>query len=52
MAAPGDRKLDDFAHGFLPKPFKPETLLARVHELLRGSDRGGSGPPWRNAGMK
>jgi DNA-binding response OmpR family regulator len=34
----GDRvtfKPEEFADGFLHKPFKPETLLAKVHELLK-----------------
>ena len=40
---------EDFADGFLHKPFKPETLLAKVHELLRGPGTGGSTAPWRPA---
>ncbi len=28
-------KLEEFADGFLQKPFKPAMLLAKVHELLR-----------------
>jgi two-component system cell cycle sensor histidine kinase/response regulator CckA len=31
---PADYKADEFAHGFLHKPFKPETLLKKVDELL------------------
>jgi CheY-like chemotaxis protein len=28
-----------FANAFLQKPFKPDTLLAKVHELLNGANR-------------
>lgn len=31
-----DYKPEEFADAFLHKPFKPETLLAKVHELLNG----------------
>jgi CheY-like chemotaxis protein len=30
-----DYRPEEFADGFLHKPFKPETLLSKVHELLR-----------------
>ena len=40
---------DRFADAFLAKPFKPEALLAKVHELLRGSEVTGSVTPWRVA---
>jgi two-component system, cell cycle sensor histidine kinase and response regulator CckA len=36
---------EEFADAFLHKPFKPETLLTKVHELLRGTE-GASGAPW------
>jgi PAS domain S-box-containing protein len=41
-----DQPPEEFADAFLHKPFKPETFLAKVHELLRGAD-GGSHTPWR-----
>ena len=41
-----DYSAEEFADAFLHKPFKPSALLAKVHELLRGSG-GGSGTPWR-----
>jgi two-component system cell cycle sensor histidine kinase/response regulator CckA len=44
-----DPKIEEFADAFLPKPFKPETLRAKVHELLRGPESG-SAIPWRPAG--
>ena len=44
-----DPKIEEFSDAFLPKPFKPETLRAKVHELLRGPDNG-SVMPWRPAG--
>lgn len=40
---------EEFADAFLHKPFKPELLLAKVHELLHGGG-GGSGAPWRMTG--
>jgi two-component system, cell cycle sensor histidine kinase and response regulator CckA len=42
-----DYKPEEFADGFLHKPFKPEALLAKVHELLRGAETSGSKVPWR-----
>jgi CheY-like chemotaxis protein len=47
--APGNRsdyKSEEFADAFLQKPFKPETLLAKVHELLRSGISAGSLGPW------
>lgn len=32
-------KPDELGDGFLPKPFKPDALLAAVHNLLHGSAR-------------
>jgi two-component system, cell cycle sensor histidine kinase and response regulator CckA len=43
-----DYKPEEFADAFLHKPFKPEVLLSRVHDLLQGAG-GGSGQPWRVA---
>ncbi len=34
---------EDFADGFLAKPFKPEALLAKVHALLQGHEPGSAG---------
>ncbi|HVS53889.1 MAG TPA: response regulator [Opitutaceae bacterium] len=31
---PNDYRPEEFAHGLLHKPFKPQALLAKVHELL------------------
>jgi two-component system, cell cycle sensor histidine kinase and response regulator CckA len=42
-----DYKPEEFADGFLHKPFKPEALLAKVHELLGPSAVSGSTAPWR-----
>ena len=44
----------DAATGFLPKPFSPATLLARVRELLDGVDgaRGAEVPPTWNAAWR
>jgi two-component system, cell cycle sensor histidine kinase and response regulator CckA len=39
-------KPEEFADAFLSKPFKAATLLAKVHELLKGGV-GGSATPWR-----
>jgi two-component system, cell cycle sensor histidine kinase and response regulator CckA len=36
-----DYKPEEFADAFLHKPFKPEALLAKVHELLRGAENSG-----------
>ena len=41
-----DYRPEEFAHAFLHKPFRPEALLAKVHELLR-PDQGGSNTPWK-----
>jgi two-component system, cell cycle sensor histidine kinase and response regulator CckA len=42
-------KPEEFADAFLQKPFKPEALLAKVHELLSGIPSGGSRPPMDSA---
>ena len=47
MSSAGNRPDSDpeeFADAFLHKPFKPEILLAKVHELLQAG--GGSSAPW------
>ena len=31
-------KPEEFADGFLHKPFKTEALLGKVHELLHGAE--------------
>jgi PAS domain S-box-containing protein len=48
MGAAGrpDPRIEEFSDAFLPKPFKPEALRAKVHELLRGTESG-SAVPWR-----
>jgi signal transduction histidine kinase/CheY-like chemotaxis protein len=46
---PPENKSEEYADAILHKPFKPETLLAKVHELLRASGTQGSGPPFRGA---
>ncbi len=39
----------EFADAFLHKPFKPEALLSKVHELLHPTEKGsGSATPWRS----
>jgi nitrogen-specific signal transduction histidine kinase len=35
-----DYKPEEFADAFLHKPFKPEKLLAQVHQLLQGAPKG------------
>lgn len=42
-----DYKPEEFSDGFLHKPFKPEALLAKVHELLLAAEMSGSRGPWR-----
>jgi PAS domain S-box-containing protein len=44
-----DYKPEEFADGFLHKPFKPEALLTKVQELLRGAEPTASAawPLWR-----
>ncbi len=44
-----DYKPDEFADGFLHKPFKPVALLTKVQELLRSATTGGTPPPWVSA---
>jgi PAS domain S-box-containing protein len=46
LGARPDYKPDEFANGFLPKPFKPEALLAKVSELLSSAERVRSNPPF------
>jgi PAS domain S-box-containing protein len=41
-----DPRPEEVADAFLPKPFKPEILLLKVSELLRGGENG-SAAPWR-----
>lgn len=41
-----DYRPEEFADAFLHKPFKPETLLAKVQELLRQAETSGSVAPW------
>jgi two-component system cell cycle sensor histidine kinase/response regulator CckA len=41
-----DPRMEEFADAFLPKPFKPEALRTKVHELLRSVENG-SAAPWR-----
>ena len=46
---PGSRvkfKPEEFADAFLHKPFKPETLLAKVHQLLNELPGGGTSGAW------
>jgi PAS domain S-box-containing protein len=46
---PGSRvkfKPEEFADAFLHKPFKPETLLAKVHQLLNELPAGGTSGAW------
>ncbi len=42
-----DYRPDEFADAFLHKPFKPEALLAKVHELLRLPEPGAGAAPRR-----
>jgi two-component system cell cycle sensor histidine kinase/response regulator CckA len=37
---PAELNPEEFAHAFLHKPFKPEALLSKVHDLLRTSGTG------------
>jgi CheY-like chemotaxis protein len=41
-------KPEEVGDAFIHKPFRPETLLARVHELLGGAQSKGSVAPWRD----
>ena len=41
-----DSQSEEFADGYLHKPFKPEVLLAKVHALLQGAPATGSRAPW------
>jgi len=50
MANRPDYKPEEFADCFLQKPFKPEALLAKVHELLRGTEPGPAHPGQRASG--
>lgn len=52
MAIPrgkSDAAVETFADAFLPKPFKPESLRVKVHELLRSTGSVHTQTPWKSA---